>query len=306
MLDQVVSELASRQYGCFSRLQALGAGADDRVISRRLAARRWLQAAPGVYALAGCPGSWLRQLWIAYLDVGPHAVVSHEAAARLHRLPLFAAGPRAVLTVPHGDHERPGPCLVHQSTDLRPEQVVSVDGLPVTSIPRTYADLAAISPAARFERSVDMAASERRLVIGELAALYQELSRPGKRGMKLLGHVVGYRGAGYVPPNSELERWMRRAIELAGVRQPRFEAPLPWRPTAERRVDGLWEPERVIVEGDGRRWHERRDAMLDDRRRDRDAQNHQYRIYRFLWEELRYGQEAVAQCLREALGTAAA
>ena len=39
-----------------------------------------------------------------------------------------------------------------------------------------------------------------------------------------------------------------------------------------RRLDGLWDAERVIIEGDGRRWHERRDAMLGDRRRDREAQ----------------------------------
>src|SRR5438093_2829671 len=212
MLDQLVTELASRQYGCFSRLQVLAAGADDDLVHRRLAARRWLRAAPGVYALPGWPRSWQRDVWSAFLDVGPQAVVSHEAAARLHGLPLFAGDERVVLTVAHGDHQRPGRFLVHQSTDLRQTQLVRVDGLRVTSIPRTYADLAATTQAARFERSVDMAASERKLVIAELAALHAEMSRPGKRGMRLLGRVVGYRGAGYVPPNSELERWMRQAI----------------------------------------------------------------------------------------------
>ena len=45
--------------------------------------------------------------------------------------------------------------------------------------------------------------------------------------------------------------------------------------------------------------------MLEDRRRDREAQNHGFRIYRFVWEEVRYDPLMVAETLRIAHGLAA-
>ena len=307
MIDEHIYKLASRQYGSFNRAQLLALGCTDRMIAARLASRRWVQVAPGVYALPGFPDSWWRRIWIAHLDVGTHSVVSHESAGQVRGLPLFSSAGKIVLTVPHGDHERRGPFEVRQSTDLKPEHVSLVAGLPVTTPVRTYFDLAATHGhrRARFERSVDMAAADNLIDLKELSAFYDELKRPGKKGMRLLGQVVSYRGAGYVPPDSELGRWLRKAIRLAGLPEPQWEAALPWRPKAERRVDGLWSPGKIIVEGDGRRWHQRRDSMLEDRRRDREAQNHGYRIYRFLWEEVRYDQAMVAETLRIAHGLAA-
>ena len=243
--DKLIYELASRQYGSFNRRRALDAGFNDDMIATRLRTGRWLHAAPGVYSLPGFPDSWWRRIWIAHLDVGTHSVVSHESAAQVDGLPLFSAEGRVVVTVPHGDHQRKGRFEARQSTDLRPEHVRLVDGLPVTTPVRTYVDLAATNTRrrVRFERSVDMAVADRTVDLQELAALYEELKRPGKRGMRMLGQVVGYRGAGYVPPDSELGRWLREAIKLAGLRSPQWEASLPWRPKAENRVDGLWLPE---------------------------------------------------------------
>src|SRR5438067_11313840 len=128
MLDQRIHELASRQYGCFNRTQLLELGGDDRLISRRVASGAWLLAAPGVYSLPGHFDSWYRQLWIAHLDVGLHSVVSHDAAARLHRLELFLRSRLVVLSVPHGDSQRRGPFELHQSTDLQPHHVTRIMG----------------------------------------------------------------------------------------------------------------------------------------------------------------------------------
>ena len=141
-------ELASRQHGCFSRRQALNAGVGDDAIKQRLNAARWLWLAPGVYGLPGWPGSWMRSLWAAHLDVGPHSVVSHEAAATLHQLTSFRAG-ALTLTVPHGDHQRVGEATVHQSRDLAASHCTVVGGLPVTTVVRTLVDLAAITGPAR-------------------------------------------------------------------------------------------------------------------------------------------------------------
>ena len=305
MSDQHIFGLAGRQFGLFSRIQAFDLGVTNEVIHRRLAAGRWVAVAPGVYSLPGWPDSWHRRLWLAHLDVGPHSVVSHEAAAALHSLATYRPGPVTV-TVPHGDHERPSSYEVRQSTDLRPHHVTSVDGLPTTTPARTLVDLAARRRPDRLSRAVDDAHLTRTCRIDEVLAVYDELKRPGKRGLRMLGRLLAARGPGYVPPESVLERRFLRLIRAAGLPEPQRQAPLPWRPQAPSRVDFLYPEHRVIIEVDGRRWHTRMDQMAADRRRDREALNHGYRVYRFVWEEVTRQPEDVCETVDRALARAAA
>ncbi|MDP9404823.1 MAG: type IV toxin-antitoxin system AbiEi family antitoxin domain-containing protein [Actinomycetota bacterium] len=70
MLDQRIAELASRQYGLFSRPQILQLGVTERIIHRRLQSGRWRQLAPGVYSLPGFPATWRRSLWLGHSPSG--------------------------------------------------------------------------------------------------------------------------------------------------------------------------------------------------------------------------------------------
>lgn len=295
--DSQIHELASRQYGLFSRSQA---AAPPHIVHQRLAAGRWLVVAPGVYSLPGVPDCLRRRLWLAHLDVGLHSVVSHEAAAALHGLTTYKPGPVTV-TVPHGDHERPPAYEVRQSTDLRPHHVTTVDGLPVTTPARTLVDLAARRRPDRLAQALDDAHLTRLCRVGDVLALYDELRRPGKHGMRLLGRLLASRGPGYVPPESVLERRLLKVLAAGGLPAPVRQAALPWRPHAPQRVDLLYPAERVIIEVDGRRWHSRTDQMALDRQRDREAQNHGYGVYRFVWEEITKQPDMVCATVRTAL-----
>ena len=304
MSDEQLHDVARRQHGLFSRAQALDLDVCYRLITRRVAAGRLIAVAPGVYSLPGWPDSWRRRLWLAHLDVGLHSVISHEAAAALHGLTTYAPGPVTV-TVPHGDHERPPAYEVRQSTDLRPHHVTTVDGLPVTTPARTLVDLAARRRPERLARALDDAHLSRTCRLDDVLAVYDELKRPGKHGMRLMGRLLGSRGPGYVPPESVLERRLLRVLRDGGLPEPVRQAPLPWRPDVPNRVDLLYPRERVIVEADGRRWHARVDQMALDRQRDRDAQNHGYGVYRFVWEEITKQPDVVCSALRTALRRAA-
>lgn len=305
MVDSVLTEIAREQCGLFSRHQVLGAGGSDKLISRRLKAGRWSRVATGVYSLAGWPESWRRSLWAAHLHVSPASVVSHEAAAALHGLILFRPGP-VVVTVPHGDHERPmNEVRVHQSTDLVPAHVARIDGLPVTTVARTLLDLAAVAGRDRLGRSLDDAHVSKLCPLSDVQNLYEELRRPGKRGMKRLGRLLAARGPGYVPPESVLERRLHGVLDDPRLPKPRRQFPLPWRGPAEQRVDLAFPEHKVIVEADGRRWHTRMDQMAADRRRDREALNQGWRVYRFVWEEITGNAEMVRQTVIEALVLAA-
>ncbi|MDP9071345.1 MAG: hypothetical protein M3N68_08680 [Actinomycetota bacterium] len=302
MTDHEISELASRQYGLFSRSQAFECGAGDDRIKQRLHAGRWMAMAPGVYGLPGWPDSWRRRLMLAHLDVGPDSVVSHEAAAALHGVATFGPG-RLVLTVAHGHHERWSPGLVvHQSTDLRPCHCTEVDGLPVTTVARTLFDLAGVTTSrARLERALDDAHARRRCRVEEVRVLYDELRRPRKRGMRLLGEVLAERGPGYVPPESLLERRLLKVLGNAALPTPRRQHPLPWRPEAEGRIDLAYPAARVLIEADGRRWHTRMNDFDVDRSRDNEALNHGWRPYRFTWRQITKAPAEVVRTVRQAL-----
>ena len=302
MLDKSLAVLAGRQHGVLSRAQVLATGGDDDFIAWRLRTEAWARVAPGVYGLPGWPPTWKRFLWIAHLAVGPGSVVSHQAAAALHGFYTFKPGP-VVLTVVHGDHERPGPWTVRQSTDLRPTDITTADGLAVTTPARTLFDLSAVLSRPRYERVLDDAHVSRCCRIEDVEALYRALRRPGKRGMKMLGQVIECRGSGYVPTASELERRLVKLLRRGGLPDPSRQYPLPWRVGAEGRVDLAYPEHRVVIEGDGRRWHSRMDQMAADRRRDREAVRHGWRPYRFVWEEITGQPEMVCQAVRDALSS---
>lgn len=305
MVDQPINELASRQYGLFSRHQVLNVGLSDRTIHRRVRSGRWHQLGPGVYSLPGFPASWLRSLWLAPLAVGPGSVLSHEAAAALHHLILFPPG-SVMITVAHGDHERRNPLWrVHQSRDLEPAHVTIVDGLPVSTVARTFVDLAAVAGRERLARSLEDAHVRSTCRLEEVQALYEELRRPGKHGMKRLGEVLGERGPGYVPPESVLERRLLKVISGGRIPTAVRQYALPWRQRVQERVDLALPAHRIIIEGDGRRWHSRMDQMAADRRRDREALNHGWRPYRFVWAEITRSPQMVRDTLIDALAVAA-
>ncbi|HEV7888236.1 MAG TPA: type IV toxin-antitoxin system AbiEi family antitoxin domain-containing protein [Acidimicrobiales bacterium] len=304
MSDAAVHHLASRQFGLFSRaqVQALHPAADN-LIRQRLASGRWLQVEPGVYSLPGWPSSWRRSLWLAHLDAGPQSVISHEAAAALHRLLHFPAGAVTLLTR-HPDHHRgPRPNYAHQSRDLKPEHVTVVDGLPVTTIPRTFCDLAATSGRGRIERALDDAHLTRRCAVTDVLALATELQRPGKRGLGTLAAALSERGPGQAVPESELERRLVAVLRKGGFTNLQLQHELPWRPHVPNRVDVLLD-HAVIAEADSRRWHGRVDSMAEDRRRDREALNHGYPVYRFLYGEVTHEAEEICTTLRQALAVA--
>ena len=219
MSDQAMAELATHQLGLFARSQALAAGVTLRVMERRIRSGRWLQVTPGVYSLPGFAPTWRRELMAACLEAGPGAVASHEAAAALHRLDSFPPGP-VVVTVTHGDHQHLRLGRLRQSTDLRAHHRTVVDGIPVTSVARTFADLAAHTHPVRLRNALDSALTSGRCSLEDVSRCHDELCRPGKRGMCQLRLLLAARGEGWVPAATTLERRLSGCSFRAVSRRP--------------------------------------------------------------------------------------
>lgn len=299
-VDVAVCTLAATQFGVFSRGQALRCGADDRLIRRRLAAGRWQQVAPGIYGLPGHPRSFRRDLWMAWL-ASPHAVVTHWSAGHLRRLDGFPAR-RPTLSVAHGTARANPFAQVFQTMD--PPTWTKVEGLPVAGVERILADIAPFVGRRLLEELVEAARLGGHTNPVRLRRELVHRRQPGRGGLGSFRAVVEQYDEGPPPARSELERALDRILVRLTV-EVAHEAPLPGREWSAERVDRRIErPRRLVIEGDGRRFHTRLADFRRDRERDRTALRAGYATLRYAYEELTNDAEAIFEELSDILDQA--
>lgn len=297
-LDLRVANLAEQQSGTISRSQALALGASQSGIHRRLAAGRWIRRGQGVYVIAGVPQSWLRDIWCAYLAVGPTAVVSHETALRLHGIGCVPPRP-LTFTIPHGGHTYIPRTFVHQIDDLRPDRVSTVAGLRTSSAPRAVVEVAATLGPKQLGRVLDEVRHLKLASFAQVGACLGEVMRPGKPGVVKLARILDERGDGYVPPASELERALFAALTAGGLPEPRRQVRLPGRGAIEGLVDAAYLDVRLIIEADGRRWHTRLADFRRDRQRDVEAARSGWQTLRFTYAEIVHDPTELCAAVRD-------
>jgi hypothetical protein len=279
-LDEAIDRLAQRQHGAFSRAQAGHAGASPKMIRVRIANGRWLPVAPSVFVLPSHPQVWIQRVMVAVLTAD-RAVASGLTAAALHGLVSFVGG-RPEITVPRGRHHGQVGPLVRQSNLVEP---VRIQGVPTNSAALTLIELAGRVPRSVLESALESGLRTGSLRLSPLGRHLARLRESRRPGLRVLEAMVGERIGGGAPSASELERIFYETFDRPELspfeRQPR----LPWSTTGER-GDGLVVPSRLLLEADGRPWHEQLTAMANDRRRDRLAVAHQLKPLRFTWAEL--------------------
>lgn len=148
-----LADLASEQWGLLTSAQATRHGATHQAIARLTNQGRLERVSHGVYRIAGSPPEPLDDLRAAWLSLSPQqaarqrlnesapAVVSHRSAALLHRLGDLDADVFEFTTLAR-KQSRNTEIRLHRR-QYGPQDWTIVDGLPVTSVLRTVADLAA-------------------------------------------------------------------------------------------------------------------------------------------------------------------
>lgn len=148
-----VADLAAEQWGLITTAQAGSMGISAQTMARLARQGALERLNHGIYRVAGAPfdpDDGLRAAWLA-LDPGRRAVerradpsvavVSHRSAARLHGLGDLDADSYE-FTVPARKQSRRPDVRLHRGDVPAGDRTV-VDGLPVTAVARTIADLAA-------------------------------------------------------------------------------------------------------------------------------------------------------------------
>ncbi len=229
----------------------------------------------------------------AVLAAGPDAVLSHRSAATHWGL-LSLTGQPINVTSPRGIRPRSG-LVVHRSR-LPRDETATLDGIPVTTVPRTLLDLAATTPRRALEQALGQA--ERRQLTDPLSLPDLVERYPGRRGLATLRTALAERTSDV--SRSELEEDFFPFIAHEGLPEPERNVALH---LGDRFIeaDCLWREQRLIVELDGRATHDTADAFHRDRARDRAAFVAGWTTIRVTWRDLHIEPGLLAADLRAAL-----
>jgi hypothetical protein len=284
-----ISRLAEQQHGVVSRTQLLETGIDRHAIGRRMMRGQLHVIHRGVYASGHrsltSDGRWMA----ATLAAGPCAVSSHRAVAAI----LLLMPSRYLEVTAPTRRSRPG-IRIHYAS-LPPDEITTVRGIPVTTVPRTLLDLAAVLPKHKLERAFHEAEEN---LLTDPPSLPVLLDRyPGQQGTPAIRALLV---AGAEVTRSELEARFRTFIAEFGLQPPELNVWLlvdgSW-----FECDCLWRRERLVVELDGRAFHGTAAAFERDRARDRRLSAAGWRVIRVTWRQLQLDASEVAADLRSIL-----
>ena len=294
-IDRAIARLAREQHGVVARRQLLKLGIESNRVKGRIQRGQLHVVHQGVYAV-GHPVVSREGRWMAgVLACGPDAVLSHRSAAQLWDL-LRRSAIEIEVTRSTGWRAQPG-LAVHRGS-IPSDERAAVDGIPVTSVPRTILDLAMVERRTQVKRALHEAEVRR---LGDTLSVVNLLERyPRRPGTRLLRELLGADVVAEGVMVNDFEELFEALVERYDLPRPRFNADLA---LAGRilRPDCLWPNHGLIVELDGGAVHRTRKAFESDRERDRTLLAAGWRVMRVTWRQLKNDPEAVATDLRSAL-----
>ena len=290
-----MAALAGRQYGVVSRAQLARLGLTGSAIEHRLERGRLQRIHRGVYAVGHLALGGEGWPMAAILLAGSGAVLSHRAAGAHWNLRPWS-GRVIDVTAPRRCRTRSAVRVHHAK--LADDEVTVERGIPVTTVPRTLLDLAAVSNRHDLERAINEAEVRR---LGDPLSLHDLVARhPRRRGAATIRTILAADRVGVEITRSELEVRFLDLLDGTGLERPRMNAALELDGSWVE-VDCLWPAQRLIVELDGRAAHATTRAFERDRLRDRALQAAGWRVVRVTWRQLHDDPEGVTADIRRLL-----
>lgn len=285
-----ISELAKRQHGVVSVWQLVELGFSKDVISRETRKARFHQIHHGVYAVGHTALSRQAQCIAGVLSCGDGALLSHRSAAWLWGLTTW--WPPIVEVTAASPRETRKEIRVHSAAALVPEDRSKSQYIPVTAIPRTLLDFAAINPHF-LGGAIEQA---ERLGLLDLIAIDALLKRSrGFRGVARLREALDiYRDSAFT--RSRLERHFLALVKRAGLPRPSMNYFVEG-----YELDAYWATVRFAVELDTYDYHGSHAAFERDRLRQEDLKLAGIEMIRVTGTRMDREPEAVVTRLRRLL-----
>ena len=254
-MEAKVARIAAGQHGVVMRSQLLDAGLSDAGINRRARKGTLHTEHRGIYRVGHRAPSVEARYLAAVLACGEGAALSGRAAGHLLGLLKGAAPAPEVTTRAH--RRIPG----IRTRRSRGVEAMTFHGIPVTTVPRTLVELAAVLSEPRLARACHEAGVKHGTTPAQVDAVLAK--RPNDPGAGALRRIL--HGKARVTL-SRLE-----ARFLARLSQANLPLPITNRPAGGRRVDCRWPEHRLTVELDSYQYHRSRHAWEQDRLREREA-----------------------------------
>lgn len=268
-VDTRANAIGATQHGLATRRQLRGVEIGYDTIRRRVVEAIWRERLPGVIDLGTHGETWWQSAQALLLAAGSGAVLSHDTAGFLHDLPDVRRPATPDVLVRRGRHPAIGEVRLHTTVRLGEEEVMEVDGWPVTAGGRTILDCAP-------HRSDDwLQLSIGQLVRRGVATLTEVVESAALRpGAAATGRVV--RACAGLPANIErtesiLEVRGVIALTRIGLQPPALQH---WVRLAgsDYRFDAAWPSCKVAVEFDSKAWHDTEIRSGADALRDGNAE----------------------------------
>lgn len=288
-VERAIARVAGRQDNVIARGQLLAAGLGRGAIEHRLRVgwmRRLYQA---VFLIGPAPPSAMARARAAVMACGDGAVVSHRSAAELFGL-LPGRDDEVDVTVVARNPKSRVDIRVHRVAAFGPGEVTKMRGVPVTSVARTIADLAATEPANDVVHAYQEALYRR--IVTTRAVLAVVAREPRRKGAPMIRALLD---------NSTMTRSDKERALLRLLAQAQLPKPITNVRLHGYLVDVYWPDHGLVLEFDGWQSHRRRSAFETDRKRDQVLVAHGLRVIRVTDRQLKHEPIAVAARIAQAL-----
>jgi hypothetical protein len=271
-VEQVLARIAESAHGVVTRRQLLDAGVTRAEIEHRIRIGALLREHRGVFRVGHRAPSIEARYLAAVMACGDGAVLSGRAAGYLLGL-LKGRPPPPEVTTPK--KRRLVGVTVRESRLDRRERT-TWRRIPVTTVPRTLVDLAAVLGPDDLARACHEADVRHRTTPAMVEAVLAR--RPNTPGAGMLRAVLNGDVRVLL---SKLERGF-----VVILRQHRLDLPVTNRPAGAHYVDCRWPQHRLTVELDSYRYHRTRYAWRQDRLREREAYARGDELRRYTWDDV--------------------
>jgi hypothetical protein len=254
-VEVVLAELAGASHGVVTRAQLGAAGITPEEMRQRMRRGALIRVHPGVYRVGHRAPSVEATFLAAVWACGEGAVLSGRAAAHLWGL-IKGPAPAPEVTTPA--KRRVDGMATRRARSI---EATTHRGIPITTVPRTLIDLAAVLSRDALARACHEAGVLHDTTPKQVDALLAKRTRT--RGAAKLRAIL--HGDASVTL-SALERRFLALLDEEGLPRPQTN-----KRAHGRRVDCRWPDRRLTVELDSYRYHHSRHAWEEDRRREREA-----------------------------------
>ena len=267
--------------GLITHQDLLEVGLSPSTITARCRRGRLIRAFHGVYFVGHAEITAIARAEAAVMACGERSVLSHDSAAAVYGLRKWPRIPE-VSSPLRRDHRG---IRAHRTTTLTRADVTTRDGVRVTTVPRTIADIARRLTDEQLTRVIHEARRNRQLADLGLCRLLSACPR-----------AVELVDPGQPPSESALEDAFRVFLRRRDLPEPEFQ--VDWH---GHRVDALYRDHNLIIELDGRRDHGQWDRIERDHVRDALAIEYHHDTLRITWRRLHKEADELERQLRAIL-----